>query len=205
MVVISHRGFWKTEYEKNTKEAFEDSIKQGFGVETDVRDCKGELVISHDMPLGGEMSLHQFASIFSDSNLLVALNIKSDGVSELLQKEMQIHSGIKWFVFDMSIPDMKSHLDCGNPTFTRMSDVESCPIWLDSSQGVWLDSFKEEWYDLALIRGLLKKEKQVCIVSSELHGRNYADLWKMLLPLREEKGLILCTDYPIKAREYFNN
>lgn len=48
--ILAHRGFWKEETEKNTKIAFERAFNSGFGIETDLRDIKGEIVISHNMP-----------------------------------------------------------------------------------------------------------------------------------------------------------
>ena len=58
--VISHRGYWKTPEERNAPVAFERSFSLGFGTETDVRDCVrdgvSELVISHDIPRGGEFA-----------------------------------------------------------------------------------------------------------------------------------------------------
>ena len=56
VVIIAHRGYWKNENEKNKKAAFERAFDCGFGVETDLRDIKGEIVISHNMPLGDEIS-----------------------------------------------------------------------------------------------------------------------------------------------------
>ena len=53
--ILAHRGFWKKESEKNTQIAFERAFDKGFGIETDLRDIKGEIVISHNMPVGGEM------------------------------------------------------------------------------------------------------------------------------------------------------
>ena len=50
MIIISHRGYWIQPAEKNTEEAFSRSFERGMGTETDVRDHRGELVISHDMP-----------------------------------------------------------------------------------------------------------------------------------------------------------
>ena len=44
--ILAHRGFWKEETEKNTKIAFERAFNSGFGIETDLRDIKGEIVIS---------------------------------------------------------------------------------------------------------------------------------------------------------------
>ena len=49
MIILSHRGYWKDVNEKNQQVSFERSFSLGFGTETDIRDYKGELVISHDI------------------------------------------------------------------------------------------------------------------------------------------------------------
>ena len=48
MLIISHRGYWGQNVNKNTKDAFKRSFNLGFGTETDIRDHDGTLVISHD-------------------------------------------------------------------------------------------------------------------------------------------------------------
>lgn len=48
MIILSHRGYWLKESEKNSIAAFKRSFSMGFGTETDVRDRDGQLVISHD-------------------------------------------------------------------------------------------------------------------------------------------------------------
>lgn len=35
MKIIAHRGFWKTESEKNTMKAIQRAIDSGYGFETD--------------------------------------------------------------------------------------------------------------------------------------------------------------------------
>ena len=203
MKIISHRGFWHTPSEKNTETAFYRSFALGFGTETDVRDCMGELVISHDMPRGEEMTLTTLLALMGKDQQLLAINIKADGLAKLLCKTMSDYHRANWFVFDMSIPDTREHLVVGNPVFARMSEVEQNPVWFDRVEGVWLDSFENEWFDLALISGLLNQGKRVCVVSSELHGREYTSLWTKLLPLATADLLILCTDFPVKAKEFF--
>ena len=203
MKIISHRGFWHTPSEKNTETAFYRSFALDFGTETDVRDCMGELVISHDMPRGEEMTLTTLLALMGKDQQLLAINIKADGLAKLLCKTMSDYHRANWFVFDMSIPDTRDHLAVGNPVFTRMSEVEQNPVWFDRVEGVWLDSFDNEWFDLALISGLLNQGKRVCVVSSELHGREYTSLWTKLLPLATADRLILCTDFPVKAKEFF--
>ncbi len=205
MKIISHRGFWHSSSEKNTESSFVRSFELGFGTETDVRDCMGELVISHDMPSGEEMTLAALLALIGIDQQLLAINIKADGLAMLLCKTMSDYHRANWFVFDMSIPDTRDHLLCGNPVFARMSEVEQNPIWFDRVEGVWLDSFDNEWFDLTLISDLLSQGKRVCVVSSELHKREHWDLWTMLLPLSASDLLILCTDYPVKAKEFFKD
>ena len=205
MKIISHRGFWHTPSEKNTETAFCRSFELGFGTETDVRDSMGELVISHDTPRGGEMSLIDLLSLLGGNEHLLAINIKSDGLAKLLSESMTEYNRANWFVFDMSVPDMRDHFAAGNPVFARMSEVEQEPAWFDRIEGVWLDSFENEWFDSTFISSLIHKGKRVCVVSSELHGRDYSILWSKLLPLSTEDQLILCTDFPGKAKEYFES
>jgi glycerophosphoryl diester phosphodiesterase len=42
-----------TESEQNTEAAFRRALENGFGIETDFRDCGGSLVVSHDPALSG--------------------------------------------------------------------------------------------------------------------------------------------------------
>lgn len=209
MKVLSHRGYWKTAEEKNAAVAFERSFLLGYGTETDIRDCRGELLISHDMPAGTEISCEAFLAMANGGRttdgypLTVALNIKADGLAQALRKQLDLCPGLDAFVFDMSVPDMRSYFDAGVPVFTRMSEVEQHPAWLDQSAGVWLDGFVTEWYELSVIERLLGQGKRVCIVSPELHRRSHELLWERIKPLSGEKGLILCTDLPEDASRFF--
>jgi len=203
MIVLSHRGYWLQAPEKNQPVAFERSFALGFGTETDVRDCQGRLLMSHDMPGGAEMELDAFLACLDGRKLPLAINIKADGLAVPLRKAMEARGVHDWFVFDMAVPDMRAHFQAGNPVFTRMSEVEREPAWLDAASGVWLDSFGDEWYDMALVAGLLARGKRVCIVSSELHGRPHDALWQQLRTLAGTPGLMLCTDLPEQARAFF--
>ena len=47
----------------------------------------------------------------------------------------------------------------------------------------------------------------MCIVSPELHGREPYEEWKAYKSIEEKFGkdrLMLCTDYPEGAKEFFN-
>lgn len=205
MIVLSHRGYWKDAREKNREIAFSRSFDLGFGTETDVRDRNGSLVISHDMPNGDELTLADFLRIVGRRDLPLALNIKADGLIGDLKEALGSCPLSKWFVFDMAVPDMRAYLQAGVPVFTRMSEVERTPAWLEQCAGVWLDGFSDIWYDATTIEILLRSGKKVCVVSSELHGRNADAQWHMLRGLSAHPGLMLCTDHPEKAQHFFGD
>lgn len=196
MKVISHRGYWLAKEERNLEVAFRRSFDLGFGTETDVRDVAGQLVISHDMPSGNELTLDNLLDLMDDRNLPLAMNIKADGLADAVKQKFEAHGHTNWFVFDMAVPDMRSYLSLGVPTYTRMSEVEPQPAWLEASAGIWLDGFEGEWFDNNTISSLLATGKQLCIVSPELHGRSPDELWTRLLEFEEANNLMLCTDLP---------
>jgi hypothetical protein len=204
MRIISHRGLWLSNQEKNSYVAFNRSFKEGFGTETDVRDFNSKLVISHDTPCGDELSFRSFLDLAKKCGAeTLALNVKADGLAHHFQKELLEFDDLDYFFFDMSVPDMRAYFDYGLPVFTRMSEVERNPAWLDRAAGVWLDCFESEWFKNDLIIELLNDGKQVCLVSPELHGRDNKIFWEMISEISSEPKLILCTDFPLMAMNFF--
>jgi len=206
--ILSHRGYWKLPSEKNTIESFTRSFRLGFGTETDVRDLKGELVISHDMPLGGELSfesmLEMAVALGVGAPLTLALNVKSDGLATKINEILLSFPSLDCFVFDMAVPDMAAYLDTEVDVFSRMSEVEVSPTWLNRCDGVWLDSFYGDWFGTETVEDLINLGKRVCVVSSELHRRDSSQLWEKIKSLANEDHLMLCTDTPEEAFRFFN-
>lgn len=209
MQIISHRGLWKSLDERNTAVAFERSFAKGFGLETDLRDFNGDIYISHDVPINKKsiMRFSEFLDIYNDfkEDLSIALNIKSDGLQLKMKEILEKNDIENYRLFDMSIPDQKITNDYQLKFLTRLSDLEQKPIMHQESKGIWLDSFFSLWYNPALIESYLKNNKEVWIVSPELHNRNYHEMWK---DLKSElnitsKNLYLCTDHPLEAKKYF--
>lgn len=205
--IIAHRGYWLTSSEKNTSIAFSRALENGFGIETDFRDLNGELVVSHDMPTVGAMKSSQFINLYQAHPVSapMALNIKSDGLHGLIN-DLIAHAKFKSsFVFDMAVPDMRAYLKSHTPTFTRLSEYEQQPAFLDSCTGVWLDAFESEWYDAKTIWSLLDQNKRVAIVSPELHGRPHSHLWGLIKSnnFHRNELISICTDFPMLAKEYF--
>ena len=214
--IISHRGFWKNPSEQNRKKAFIRSLENGFGIETDVRDYCGELVISHDIPNGECLSWCDFLKEYVDISSRIketpwlAINIKSDGLQEKVKVQLMKYNIKNYFVFDMSIPDTLSYLNQNIRCFVRQSEFEQLPMVMKGYEGVWLDQFNSTWFNEDILYKNAKNNLKLCIVSPELHGRDYSECWKLIKKVIKKKldtkefKVMICTDYPDIAEEYFN-
>jgi hypothetical protein len=207
MPILSHRGWWLTDDEKNTEVAFVRSFAAGYGTETDLRDHEGTIVISHDPPSFSPrpvITLDRLLEIHAahDPTLPLALNVKADGLQAKVAASLR-HFGVRdAFMFDMAVPDALHYLRQGMTTFTRQSEVEPVPSFYAASHGVWVDGFDGEWFSEADIGQHLDAGKRVCIVSPDLHRRDPEPLWTRMKSwsfLRDPR-LMLCTDFPDRAR-----
>ena len=205
MIILSHRGYWKSEEERNQEVAFHRSFDLGYGTETDIRDIQGKLVISHDMPQGNEITFEELLQIMGGRNLPLALNIKADGMANEILRLLKKYNHTNYFTFDMSIPDMVVQLKTELTVFTGLSDILSPAVLLDQAKGIWLDCFNSDWYDSKLVDTYLEMGKSVCIVSADLHKRDVKDQWSIIKQCKhfDSDSLMLCTDYPETAREFF--
>lgn len=203
MEIIAHRGFWKENREKNTSTAFQRAIEHGFGIETDIRDFKGELVISHDPPIGGELQLEQFINQLSLTKSTIALNIKSDGLSNKLASLVPKNQPSNFFVFDMSGPEYFRYRQLGMRTFDRRSEFELGFNTGEKPDGIWLDAFEK---DISMIEWLNSGKgagSKIVVVSPELHGRPHLDFWNELKGVDQIGDISICTDFPLEAAQYF--
>lgn len=209
MIVISHRGYWLNPSEKNTSKAFKRSFSLGFGTETDIRDRNSKLVISHDMADKKSITVDEFFEIYKDfkASLPLALNIKADGLQTELKLLLTKYKVENYFVFDMAVPDGLQYAKQKFQIFTRHSEYESQPPYYDIAQGVWLDEFNGHWISDEIIEMHLRQNKALCIVSPDLHKRDHQQEWKHYKDLEAKIGkdkIMLCTDFPEQAQEYFN-
>jgi hypothetical protein len=205
MEIISHRGLWYESCQKNTSLAFERSFELGFGIETDVRDLNGELVISHDMPrlYQNLMSLEELLKLYikNDCKGTLALNVKADGLQDAITRAIVKYDIKNYVLFDMSIPDTLATSNAGLNFLSRVSDLEPQPILLERSRGVWMDEFRDGWFSRELIEKYLNSPYRPYIVSPELHGRDPVKLWNIVKDYCDY-DLVLCTDFPTKAQDY---
>ena len=214
MHILAHRGFWKEPAEKNSRAALERAFVEGFGVETDIRDQNGALVISHDLPLGNCITFEELLSLYRrhDPPGPMALNVKADGLQSLFADALAKGDicGDDYFFFDMSIPDAFGYARQDLPIYTRESELEPAPHLLDMAQGIVLDCFRSDWIVPAKILQHLQAGRSVMLISPELHGRDPAQAWAAWRELTDARleqptgaRLMLCTDRPREAKEFF--
>jgi glycerophosphoryl diester phosphodiesterase len=203
MKIIAHRGLWKEKKDQNTLVAFKRAFDLGFGVELDVRDSFGHLVVSHDptQVSGEELQLKEVLELFAKYDSTLAINIKSDGLIPSIQSALTNINETRYFLFDMSIPETIGYLNSGLRTFMRISEFEEISSLHEASSGIWLDAFNNDWWTSR--SQVFQNFKSVCVVSPELHGRAEDTGWKFLRGIDFAGELSLCTDYPEKASRYF--
>ena len=214
--ILAHRGFWFDKFEKNSVKAFNMALKQGFGIETDLRDLDGKFVISHDPPTKTEeiIEFKDFLKIYREKNknLTLAINIKSDGIAKNIYDICLSEEISNFFIFDMSIPDLihANQLGC-KKLFFRLSEYEDPACIPAEAEGLWVDFFKGKFSkDIKLLENLNKYSK-IAFVSPELHGHSvqlveefWSGLNSFVKSKFKDKRFFLCTDYPQQAFEFFN-
>ena len=210
MEIISHRGAWSAPGDQNTARAFRRSWAAGWGVETDLRDLDGRVVVSHDPPRRGSglLALDELLAAWSSSGARtrLALNIKADGLAVPVAKALADHGATtSAFVFDMSVPDQLAHARTGVEVYARWSELEA-PVLSAGVSGLWLDAFTDDaWWSADAVREHLGAGRRVVVVSPELHGRQPAACWERLrrAELHRAEGVGLCTDLAAEAAEFF--
>lgn len=207
MEILAHRGYWNSEIQSNSPAALKKALENGFGFESDVRDHMGKLVISHNI---ADETCQEAKEVFRwlaecCDKYCFAINIKADGLKDLLLEQLHESHLRNYFVFDMSVPQMVEFEQIGLTYFTRQSEVETSPAMYEGAAGVWIDGFwGDEWITEELLSRHIRAEKKVCLVSPDLHKREYKKFWECLAGFDIDfTKVMLCTDHPEKARKFF--
>ena len=207
--ILAHRGVWTDKNERNSLNAIRLALEQGYGFESDVRDYCEHMVISHNIATAsspGAEEVFKWLHEFNDKYTF-AINIKADGLKDILKFYLATYNISNYFLFDMSVPQMVEFREMGLRFFTRQSEVEPEPCMYEDAAGVWIDGFwSVDWINEELLKNHLKNGKEVCLVSPDLHGKDdYKEFWKKIKSYSLDFNMVmLCTDHPDEAREYFN-
>ena len=188
-------------------------------MEIDIRDRGHELVLSHDPPADSDvLTLSAFLDLWIERpgsalppSGLLAINVKSDGLAELLAKEIdprldQEHS---FFCFDMSFPQQRHYSREGLPIASRISEYESVDRlqatgWRPGDR-VWLDCFETDWFLGSREVTAICASSPASIVSPEIHGRDPRFVWDWVASIDESsREISVCTDRPEELNEWLS-
>lgn len=208
MKILAHRGYWNNRIERNSTLALKTSLEKGYGFESDVRDYMGKLVISHNIADNTSPDAEQVFRWLLEYNdkFCFAVNIKADGLKYILKNYFEKYNIKNYFLFDMSVPQMVEFCKMGLRFFTRQSEYETVPCMYEQAAGVWIDGFMgTRWITEKLLDKHISNNKEVCLVSPELHGeKDYREFWSKIKNYNVDTDkVLLCTDVPDEAKEFF--
>lgn len=209
MQILAHRGYWNAQIKNNSPEALRKALENGYGFESDIRDYCGKLVISHNIADENSQDAKEVFNWLNEfqDKFCFAINIKADGLKDELLNLLNINNIQNYFTFDMSVPQMIEYRQKQIRYYTRQSEVETQPVMYDDAAGVWIDGFfSEDWITEELLDFHIKAGKKICLVSPDLHGRDYKSFWKKLKNYKIDfSQVMLCTDYPDVAKKFFDD
>lgn len=151
-----------------------ENVPDTFGVELDLRDRGGRLILQHEPFIDGE-DFERYLEHFRHGTMIV--NVKSEGIEdralELLRKR-----GIENFFFlDSSFP-MMVRLGARGETrlavrFSEYESMETARAMAGMAQWVWVDCFTKFPLDGDACGALKRMGFRICIVSPELQSRKH--------------------------------
>lgn len=206
MKIICHRGFWSKRSQQNSLKACLDGAKNFDGIEVDLKNQNGKIVLSHD-PITKNSQTISLSELFKKTpNTFFALNIKEDGLGPELRKLISKHKIDNYMCFDLSFPESLQFNKEQLRVFSRIGDLEQRPT--KCPKALVVDVFNQTKYSHVL-RSLqaLERPHELFFISPELHGHPVETNWlkiKNFLGQSNHSGY-LCTDLAASASQFFRS
>ena len=144
------------------------------GIEFDIRDSKGQIIVQHDAFKEGQL--------FSDfvkhcpTNKFYIVNVKSEGIEYDAIKILEEHNIYNFFLLDCSIPMIIKLGKSGETRIAaRFSEYESIyniKALRKYIQWVWVDVFTIIPITYDIFKTIKNLNLKICLVSPELQGQN---------------------------------
>jgi hypothetical protein len=163
MILITHRINTLKELKK---------IPPKYGVEIDVREYRGRLILQHEPFVTGE-KLEVFLKKFNHK--FIIFNVKSERIEFKILHYVKKYKLKKYFFLDSSFPMIKNLINLKEKNIAcRVSDEEDIKTALNLKQKViwiWFETqfpFKKSY---PILKKLKKNNFKICIVSPDLHKK----------------------------------
>lgn len=162
MIIVEHRKNMRTEL---------NLVGKNHGVEIDLRLSHGDLILAHDPYNPGE----KFSDWMQDfDHALLILNVKEEGLEEVILREMGAKFRDRYFFLDQGLPSLIKSIKLKHSVAARISEFEKftwtseiAPSW------IWIDCFNGNWdYLDQELEKIAKLSVKTCLVSPELQGRS---------------------------------
>jgi len=170
-----------------------------FGVEIDLRSNNNTLILHHD-PFQEGALFDEWLQFFKHKTLI--LNVKEEGLEEIILKKIQDHCIEDFFFLDQSFPFLRKTAMMGESRCAlRVSEFESIKTVLSLNvkvDWIWLDCFSKFPIDIDEYFLLKESGFKLCIVSPELQGRTdhiHVLEFKHEIEKMGIKGDAVCTKY----------
>jgi len=168
-----------------------------FGVELDLRDYNGHLILQHDPFEPGEF-FEDYLKCYNHGTMI--LNIKSERIEYDVLGLLQKYAVSKYFFLDSSFPMINLLSSQGeNRIALRYSEYEGLDTIVNMQnkcEWVWVDCFSRLPITKEIEEMLHRLGYKICLVSPELQGRQ-KDLLKYKKTLAQEEIVFdaICTKY----------
>ena len=170
-----------------------------YGVEIDVRSNTEDLIIQHD-PLTKGILFKSWLDNYNHKFLVV--NIKEEGLEELIFKYLIQYKINDFFLLDQSFPFLvKTAFKGESRIAARFSEYESIDTALSLAgkvDWIWIDYFIKFPLTPILYKKLIDFDFKLCAVSPELQGHSFTKIREMQYYLKLNKIVLdsICTKYP---------
>lgn len=145
------------------------------GIEFDIRDCNGRLLVQHDAFQESGQPFEEFLRYCPPTKFYV-VNVKAEGIEERAIAALDAAGITNFFLLDCSVPAAMKLARKGERRlavrFSEVEPLESVAAMRDRVQWVWIDVFTR----LPLTKEVADLFRQwnlrTCLVSPELQGQS---------------------------------
>ncbi|MBI4634962.1 MAG: hypothetical protein HY727_01305 [Candidatus Rokubacteria bacterium] len=186
MIVVSHRV--------NTIEQLAQTSTR-YGVEVDLRDYNGKVVVQHDPGLGGE-TFERYIEHFR--HRFIILNVKCEGIEAEVLRIVERRGIEDFFFLDLSFPALVKLVRQGERRiavrFSEHEPIEGCLALAGKVDWIWVDCFSD-FPAVLPERERVLSEFKTCLVAPELQGRAPLDPAPALAIVERYQASAVCTKH----------
>ena len=187
MIVIAHRV--------NTIEQLEQT-PIGYGVEVDLRDYDGQIVVQHDPWKNGE-AFQRYMEHFR--HRFIVLNVKCEGIEEEVLRIVKTRKVEDFFFLDLSFPALVKLVRRGERRiavrFSEHEPIEGCLAVAGKVDWIWVDCFTD-FPPVLSQRERVLSEFRTCLVAPELQGRPPLEAAAARVIMDRYRASAVCTKVP---------